>query len=267
MLAMLLRCMQKPRVNWFKTFLINFRCLPWHQAVRLPIYIYSHTMLVSMGKIRIESRDVRRGMIRIGTRNFFSGYRTQWINSGLVVFKGRFLIEAGTCINNSGTVILGEESRFCENNKVLIVNGLTIGKSTQIAFDTVIMDTDFHTIISVEKGVAKKSYAPVVIGDYNWIGNRSLVKKGTVTPDYAIVSSMSMLNKDYTSAPPYPLLGGCPAKVLGDGWRRLYHTEHNREINAFFKEYPEAKEYRIPKAGQVTAWDNWCLHGDDRLPF
>lgn len=259
--------LRRQSVNWFKTILINFRCLPWHQAVRLPIYIYSHTLLVSMGKIRIESRDVRRGMVRIGTRNFFVGHRTQWINSGLVVFKGHCLIDAGACLNNSGCVTFGEDCMIGENVKLLVMNHCRIGRSTRVAFETAIMDTDFHTIVSVKKGVAKKSYAPVVIGDYNWIGNRSLVKKGTVTPDYAIVSSMSMLNKDYTSAPRYPLLGGCPAKVLGDGWRRLYHTEHNREINAFFKEYPEEKEYRIPEAGQVTDWDDWCLHGDDRLPF
>lgn len=260
------RLFRRQHVNWFKTLLFNLRGLPLGQAVRLPVFVYGNTKLVSIGSVRIEAGQVSCGMVRIGTRNFFADGATQWINSGTVVFRGRCLIEGGTCVNNSGEIVMGRESRFCENNKILIVDRLEVGDSTRIAFDTVVMDTDFHTMVNVANGVAKRPSAPVHIGDYNWIGNRCIVKKGTVTPAFTIVSTLSMLNKDYTAASPYLLLGGCPARVLATGWRRLYNWEHGREINDYFKANGGEREYRIPNA-ETTDWDDYCLHGDDRLPF
>lgn len=49
----------------------------------------------------------------------------------------------------------------------------------------------------------------VFIGECCWIGNRTNIMKGTVLPDNTIVSSNSLLNKDYTSTvPSYSIIGG-----------------------------------------------------------
>ena len=222
----LIRLLRSQKVNILKTLIFNLRALPFKQAIKFPIYIYSDTKIISIGKIFIESDNIHKGMIRIGKRNFFAGFKTQFINSGEIHFKGNFLIEAGTCINNSGKICFGDNGRVGECSKVIIINSLNIGCKARIAFETVIMDTDFHTIVNTNKGIAKKSYGEINIGSYNWIGNRSMIKKGTRTDDYTIVSSLSMLNKDYRGEEKYPLLAGCPAKVISYGWRRIYNYDN-----------------------------------------
>lgn len=261
----LIKLLRSQKVNILKTLILNLRALPFKQAIKFPIFIYSDTKIISIGKIFIESDNIHRGMIRIGKRNFFAGFKTQFINSGEIHFKGKFLVETGTCINNTGTMVLGKESRFCERCNILIINKLSIGDSTRIAFETVIMDTDFHTIVNTNKGIAKKSYGEIKIGSYNWIGNRSMIKKGTITDDYTIVSSLSMLNKDYRGEEKYPLIAGCPAKVISYGWRRIYNDGNNKIINSFFRSTNE-DSYKIENPENID-WDEFCLHGDDILKF
>ena len=261
----LIRLLRSQKVNILKTLIFNLRALPFKQAIKFPIYIYSDTKIISIGKIFIESDNIHKGMIRIGKRNFFAGFKTQFINSGEIHFKGKFLIETGTCINNTGTMILGKESRFCERCNILIVDKLSIGVSTQIAFETVIMDTDFHTIVNTNKGIAKKSYGEIKIGSYNWIGNRSMIKKGTITDDYTIVSSLSMLNKDYRGEEKYPLIAGCPAKVISYGWRRIYNYDNGYMIHSFFKN-TGVETYKVENSENID-WDEYCLHGDEILKF
>ena len=64
-----------------------------------------------------------------------------------------------------------------------------IGKYARIAFDSQFMDSDFHYMLNIEDGTVKNCTSFIEIGAYNWIGNRTTVKKGTVTPDYTIVAA------------------------------------------------------------------------------
>lgn len=253
------------RMSIFKTLLINFKCLPFKQAIRLPIFIYSNCILQSLGRIVIEA-PIERGMIRIGKRNFFRGYKTLWSNAGTFIFRGNALIEAGTQIQNCGTIDFGAESRFCECLKVLIVNKLTIGTSTQIAFESIIMDTDFHNLVNMHKRNVKRCTKPIIIGSYNWFGNRCLVRKGTITPDHTIAATTSVLSHDFTENGENIMIAGNPAKCIGTGWRRLWKNRNNKEISKFFREYPSAQEYVIT---DVVNWDSFIIgdkeHGGDNF--
>lgn len=258
--------LRQQRINLIKTILFNFKALPFRQAIKLPIYIYKNTIIVSIGKIYIDSDRIHKGMIRIGKKNFFAGFKTQFINSGEIHFQGKFLIEAGTCINNCGKMILGKESRFTERCNILIVNKLTVKDSTQIAFETVIMDTDFHSIVNTNKGIVKKDYGDIYIGSYNWIGNRSMIKKGTMTDDYTIVASLSMLNKDFRGEEKYPLIAGCPAKIVSHGWRRIYSDKNSRFLRNYFKNNIGTDFYSIDNYENIN-WDDYCSNGDETLKF
>ena len=254
------------KVSILKTLLVNFKALPFSQALHLPIYIYTDTILESIGTIHIESNSISRGMIRIGRKNFFSGYKTQLINSGTIIFKGKFLIEAGTCINNCGRIVFGNECRIGEICKLLIIHYLEIGNCSRIAFDSVFMDTDFHSVVNTNTGRIKRAYSNIIIGSHNWIGNRCLIKKGTTTSSYTIVSAYSMLNKDYTSIPEYSLLVGCPAKVLASGLRRVYNESSNKLINGYFSNHTDAESLSI-KEKEIINWDEFCLGKGCYLPF
>lgn len=262
----IIRWFRSQKINILKTLIVNFKTLPFNQAVKFPIYVYTGTLLVSIGKIEIKSNNVSHGMIRIGRRNFFAGDKTILINSGIICFYGKFLIEAGTCISNNGTMCLGKESRIGERCNVLVVYRLFIGDFTRIAFETTIMDTDFHTIVNTNSGVVKKTYGEIILGAYNWIGCRSMVKKGTITGDYTIVASLSMLNKDYRTDKKYPLLAGCPAKVVSDGWRRIYSDKNCKNISSFFIKNAHCDTYMLNDYCNID-WDEFCLHGDEVLEF
>ena len=49
-----------------------------------------------------------------------------------------------------------------------------------------------------------------------------------------MASANALLTKDYTDLPPYSVIGGCPAKLLKTGVRRVYNTEKERVLNNFF---------------------------------
>lgn len=53
---------------------------------------------------------------------------------------------------------------------------------------------------------------PVVIGNHVTVGTRSVVLPGVVVGDGAVVSALSLVNKD---VPPYSLVGGVPIRILG----------------------------------------------------
>lgn len=63
-----------------------------------------------------------------------------------------------------------------------------------------------------------------MIGNYCWIGNRCTISPGTILPDYTTVTSNSVVNKDFSSLPAYPTIGGVPAKFIREGWTRVWDT-------------------------------------------
>lgn len=263
-MSRLLRYLRKQRVNWIKTVIINFKCLPFSQAIHLPIYVYSDTIISSYGNIIIKAENIKSGMIKIGRRNFFNGYKTYFVNAGTVEFGGRFLVEGGSTINNMGGIVKFEaDSRICEVCKLLCMKYIEIGCYTRIAFGAVIMDTDFHTVVDIKDKIVRRSCKPIRIGAYNWFGNNCHIMKGTQTPDYAIVTAKSLCNKDYSQYPLYSVFAGTPAKWLVEGKRRVYNKVSCKNISDLFAENEYAKSVVLSE--EITDWDTFCLGGDELL--
>lgn len=264
MVRRIIKYLRHQRVSWLKTFIINFKCLPFSQARHFPIYVYSDTIISSYGHIVIFSDEIKSGMIKIGRRNFFKGYKTYFVNAGTIEFDGRFMVEGGTCFNNmGGHVKLGADARICEICKLLCMKRIEIGASTRIAFGAIIMDTDFHYCVDTKKRIVRNAEATIKIGSYNWFGNNCSVMKGTVTPDYAIVASKSLCNKDYSQSPLYPVFAGSPAKCVSDGLRRVYNVGSRRKIHQAFMQDEILRRVEVNQAGMD--WDKFCLGGDDIL--
>ncbi len=250
------------RVSIFKTLLINFRSLPLAQAIHLPIYVYRGTILRSMGYINIDS-PIKTGMIQIGIRNFYAAGRFQLINTGTITFRGGAILNGGTLLNNCGSIDIGADVILGENLTILTINRLSIGRATRVAFGTVIIDTDFHNVINTDTGRCKRSYMPIVIGDYNWIGNRSTLTKGVITPDFTITASTSYLNRDYSNLSKYTLLAGSPAKSVLTNIRRIYSDDTNKMIMDYFDQHPEKMLYQAPSVQGDDAWDHFCIGGEE----
>lgn len=135
-------------------------------------------------------------------------------------------------INNSGTMVLGDEVRiwssiqkaklFTGRNGLLKIgknsriNGahisaqvlVQIGDNVRIAPYTLILDSDFHDVSDhFSEGVSK----PIIIEDNVWLASRSTILKGVRIGTGAVVAAGAVVTKDI---PPYTVVAGVPAKAV-----------------------------------------------------
>lgn len=218
------------RISLLKTIFINFYKLPFKQAIKLPIIIGRNTYFYDLsGKIIIEG-EITRGLIRLG----FFGEDTQvWNNDktllyikGKIIFKGLTRIGIGATIRIEDQAILeiGHDVFISNNAKVICYENISIGKHARIAWETQIIDTSFHFIKDVNTGAFSQLNNKIVIGKNNWIGNRSSIMKGAVTPDFCIVASGSLVNKPLTF-PSHCVVAGTPAKLIKENVYRVLMDE------------------------------------------
>lgn len=94
-----------------------------------------------------------------------------------------------------------------------------IGNHVLIGADTIIMDTNFHSLDYSIRGTSKEGYqhkgtintAPVVIGDNVFIGTRCIINKGVNIGEGAIIAAGSVV---VTDIPAWEVWGGNPAKFI-----------------------------------------------------
>ena len=237
--------MTRRRVSIYKTLLFNATAFGWKGIFKLPIFIYTGTKLYEIGKIQINA-PMRRGMIKIGLLDHKSQGCTKFLNNGTIIFNGYTQICGCTIIENTGEITLGDRVRIGDGCTIIIRERLSIGENTRIAFQCFVMDSDDHFTIDVDNQTVSRFSRPIILGKYNWIGNRSYIKKGCKTPDYLIVASANaLLTKDYSSFPPYSVIGGAPAKLLKSGIRRIYNHKHELSLIKFFTENPQENTYKF----------------------
>lgn len=228
-----------PRLNIWKTLYVNFRLFAIRDALKLPILVYGSLRIYQLGKIILNVPKIEKGIVRIGIFDIKSYGRTAINNCGTIVFNGRCDIWGGCYIelSNTASLNIGKHALIGENVRILLQGQCTIGKYLRLAYNSQIIDTDFHFLVNVESGEIKNCRSNVVIGDYNWIGNNTTIKKGAITPDYTIVAAPNaMLNKDYRNiTSKYPILGGSPAKEISHGVRRIFSITNESLIRKHFE--------------------------------
>ena len=233
--------------NLFKTISVNFTFLPFKQAIRLPVFVYGKLKIYDhSGKIIIEDK-IRQGMIHLGrnTDKFFASKGGAMLNiAGKLIFKGPVMFSSDYAFNIVGECTIDRYSAFGNGVKIYCLDKISIGKSCRIAFESQIFDTNIHYMQNVETGRIDRRDGIVVIGNYCWIGNRANLSKGTQLPDYSIVSSNSLVNKDFVSSNvQYPLLAGLPAKIVTSKRVRIFDSVEEDKIDHFFNNNPDALYY------------------------
>ena len=104
---------------------------------------------------------------------------------------------------------MGDGSYVTGNTHILCSNSISIGEKCGIAFDSIIMDSDFHDFSM--RGEARPQSEPVTIGDHVWVGTRSVILKGVTIGNGAVVAAGSVVSSD---VPAGALVGGVPARVI-----------------------------------------------------
>lgn len=228
------------RIGFLKTLIVNFRLLPFKQAIHLPIVVTRATILECLsGEVILDNASF--GQIKIGTlhTDLFS-----WNgNKSILNIKGRFFVGGSIQFGVGCSIIVDEDSELYigdnagigANSKIICRNKMVIGDNFRTAWDVQIFDTNFHYIKNIEDGSVSRREKEVVIGNNNWFGNRCTVMPGTKTNDFFIAASNSLCNKDYTeSVPKYSLVAGQPARLIKQNVVRVLDREE-KEIRQMFE--------------------------------
>lgn len=243
--------LSQPRISIWRTLYVNFRLLPFKDAIKLPIFIYGKVRLfILSGKVEFKSKTYR-GMIKYGknTESFtlfdHSGF-LQINPNCVIIFEGPAEIGINSKIRLVDSNLTIGKNAFIASGVRIIGNGadIKIGDNCRIAFETVIMNSSFHYMYNTNRHGYSRCSNPIIIGSKNWIGNRSTISGGTVTKDSTIVASGSLLNRNYTKFDgDYQLLGGTPAKVITTGVKRVFSPKCHQKISEWFKNNPNERFY------------------------
>lgn len=164
---------------------------------------------------------------------------------GIIERKVRFLLR------KSGNFKLGENSRLCRNNKIVINGGdlligcdVTVGEncifnvfSNVIIKDNVLMADkinfitnehgymDINLPINAQEEFSKEIY----IGEESWIGINVTILAGTYIGKHCVIGANSVVKGKY---PDYCVIAGNPAKVIKKydldkkQWERVSHNAY-----------------------------------------
>lgn len=231
------------RINIFETLKVNFQNLPFSQAIKLPILIYGNIDLNigKNGSIQLEGK-MKRGFLRIGVD--YGYFNSPKLMSTFLKIDGTLLVKedvhlglgVSVHIEDGAKLYIKEKVIISDQTKIKCYKYVEIGNNTNITFEATIFDTNFHYLMDLESKTKAPINSSIIIGDNNWIGFRTSIMKGTLTPNGCVVASNSLLNKDYREQGENILLAGRPAKCMRKNISRVWNFKQEKEVDNLFIE-------------------------------
>jgi acetyltransferase-like isoleucine patch superfamily enzyme len=132
---------------------------------------------------------------KIGNRNWITG-------SSSLLKRGYTSTPDRKC-----EFIVGEHTRITAEHYFDCNGGIYVGRFTTVAG---IQSQVFSHGIDINDSVQRTS--PVHIGDYCFVGTRSILLKGSALPSFSVLGAGSTLNKHYAES--YRLYAGNPAREM-----------------------------------------------------
>ena len=134
-------------------------------------------------------------------------------------------IHMGTRLYNPHNINIGNDTIIGEGAVLDGRDKLTIGDHVDFASEVMIYNSEHN--INAEHFAAAESVvkAPVIIEDYVFIGPRSIILSGVTIGKGAIVAAGAVVTKD---VPPYAIVGGVPAKIIGERKNKELHYKLGR---------------------------------------
>lgn len=200
-----------------KSVYFNLLVLPFYQAIRLPVLIrYNCVIKSAKGKFVFESK-IRTGLVKIGWGNvgvFDKKYSRSILEiNGIVIFENKASFGHGSKISVGPNAVLTIGDNFINTAEITIIcfKKISFGNDVLTSWNTLIMDTDFHTAYDLQTNELFEYEAPILIGNNVWIGTRAVVLKRSCIPSGCIVGANALVNKKYEEE--NCLLAGNPARV------------------------------------------------------
>ncbi len=234
------------RRNWWAILYFNFKMLPFRQAVKFPFDFYGAIRFQSLrGKVELNGQ-VRRGQFQFGRFQYeiFHKEPTVITIDGLWKFNGSVMcmgIGSQIEIHEKAIFEMGEDIVFGARARIFIRKNVVLQNHIGFSWEVQLFDSNFHFMRNIETGMIPYINKSVFIDDHCWIGNRTTINKGTRIPAYSILAGGSMTNKNYAKdGKTHLTLAGCPAKIVAEGYERIFETEEEELCNQLNeREYKE----------------------------
>lgn len=206
--------MKSTKLNILATLVFNLKAFPLREALVWPVLIYGKFHVLSVGNIILTCKPTK-GVVSIGRNVHCEKIRDNvWGNYGTVVISGRLIINNGLLLRNYGRCEFGDSVNLGSNAEIFCQEKIVWGNNVRTAANGFYMDTDGHFYYNTVKKTVSKMTRPIIIGNSVWLGNSVRLKKGVVIPNKTIVSSFSVLSKDYSTEGEGVIIGGIPAVLL-----------------------------------------------------
>lgn len=153
----------------------------------------------------IPSHLVRRLFYRLG---------------GVKIGRGSSL-HMGLRFYDPRNIVIGEDSIVGEGSVLDGRDKLIIGNHVDIASEVMI----YNSKHDIENEYFLPVSSPVVIEDYVFVGPRAIILPGVKIGRGAIVAAAAVVSKD---VPPYAIVGGVPAKIIGERKLKNLHYKLGR---------------------------------------
>lgn len=205
-------------MNLFATLRLNFRLLPWRQALRLPIVVHGPLCLDLGQEARMAlPDDAARGTVVIGSchETYRAGAgKTQFSLYGTWRVGGRVRIGQDSClyIHRGAEFTTGADVFIARDSQIECAERITLGNQV-LAGEIYICDTAGHPV--VHAGQPMPMTRPITVADGCYFGFRTQVLRGAVIPPHCVIGSGAVCTRDYASQYPegHLLLTGVPAVV------------------------------------------------------
>jgi len=194
-----------------RLILVSFFHYKIHPTARIGYsYIYPEFLIMKKNAV-IGNFNVAIHIenMELGSNSIIN--RSNWITGYLEKEMGK--IHYGHQTNRRAELILGDESSITKNHHIDCTNRIHIGRFVTVAgYNSQLLT---HSIDVYEN---RQDSNTIIIGDYCFIGTRSILLGGSRLPDYSILAAGAVLNKSYSDV--WSLYGGIPARKI----KQLPHT-------------------------------------------
>lgn len=144
-----------------------------------------------------------------------------------------FRCGGGQIINSAKMIEIGDNVSIGPNavlysiyKKIIFGNNVLLGPGvTMVSGDHSIRKVGIPIIDNHEK--LPEDDADIIIEDEVWIGANVTVLKGVVIGRGSVVAAGAVLTKSF---PPYSIIGGVPAKIIGLRFNKEQIKEHEKQL-------------------------------------
>lgn len=188
-------------MNLLTTVYLNFITFPFDQAICFPILVFGKVTIKNAQKARLVFHSpLKLGVLQIGRNGLgFIGKndcRTIWNVAGTLHIYGKTRIGQGCCVEvgKKAVLILGRNFCMTGRSTLLCTNRITFGDECLLSWDLLIMDSDWHQVISTIDSEVLNSSKPITVGNHVWIGCRSIILKGVNISNHVIIAANSTIS-------------------------------------------------------------------------